>query len=64
MPDICMCQDNTCPLKDTCYRFLATPTPGWQAYFAEKVRNGEKCEYFWPVNSRMNTTLDKEEREI
>ncbi len=25
MPDISMCKNDTCPLKKSCYRFMATP---------------------------------------
>ena len=35
MPDISMCPGGDCVLKDTCYRYKATPTPEWQTYFVE-----------------------------
>jgi hypothetical protein len=31
MPDIAMCKNDNCPLKDSCYRFKATPD-SYQAY--------------------------------
>lgn len=47
MPDITMCEDKKCPKKDTCYRFLAEPTPCWQPYFVNSPRKGKNCEYYW-----------------
>ena len=48
MPDISMCNSNTCPLKDTCYRFTATPSPFRQAYADFKYNEETKnCEYYW-----------------
>ena len=32
MPDITMCQNNRCPSRKKCYRFMAKPNPYWQAY--------------------------------
>lgn len=46
MPDITMCANKNCPLKDKCYRFTATPDPLWQSYADFKPVNG-KCEDFW-----------------
>jgi len=31
MPDISMCQNETCPLRDKCFRFMATPSR-YQSY--------------------------------
>lgn len=43
-----MCRSNTCPLKDKCYRFTATPSPFRQSYadfkFDEVTNN---CDYYW-----------------
>lgn len=43
-----MCRSNTCPLKDKCYRFTATPSPFRQAYAGfkyDEVTNN--CDYYW-----------------
>ncbi len=32
MPDITMCTNNGCPLKDRCYRFMAEPKEPWQSF--------------------------------
>jgi hypothetical protein len=49
MPDISMCGGNKCPLKEECYRFLATPSEFAQSYFIDIPYNEEKkeCQYFW-----------------
>jgi len=48
MPDISMCSSNTCPLKDSCYRFTATPSPFRQSYadFKYDEQTG-KCDHYW-----------------
>ena len=33
MADITMCKGDNCPSKQTCYRFLATPSEYRQSYF-------------------------------
>lgn len=55
MPDITMCGGTACPLKATCYRYTARPTPGRQSYFANApVRYRETgdavCDYYWTVD--------------
>lgn len=47
MPDISMCANNKCELKNKCYRFLATPHPYWQAY--ADFPGGADCGYFWKI---------------
>ena len=47
MPDITMCNGQGCELKETCYRYTATPSKYMQSYFTETpIKNGE-CEYYW-----------------
>ena len=56
MPDIAMCEGKDCPIKESCYRFTATPSDRRQAYaefeFKESgslrgcthyINNGERC---------------------
>jgi len=46
MPDISLCRNDTCPLKEQCYRFMATKDKHqWYADF--KFEDGN-CEYFMP----------------
>lgn len=44
MPDIAMCQNNDCPLREGCYRFTAKPAK-WQWYNDFKPKN-DKCDHF------------------
>ena len=47
MPDITMCNGQGCELKETCYRYTATPSKYMQSYFTETpIKNGE-CEHYW-----------------
>jgi len=50
MPDISMCLNKKCPLRDKCYRYKAIPTPGWQTITDFKYDDG--CEYFERINGR------------
>lgn len=49
MPDITMCTNESCTLRDKCRRATATPS-SYQSYaeFEPTKENGEEtCEYFW-----------------
>ena len=49
MPDISMCEESTCPLSKTCYRYLATPNISqWYAMYTP----GEDCESYININER------------
>lgn len=39
MPDITMCSDVTCHLRDQCFRYTATPDDLRQSWFAESPRD-------------------------
>ena len=46
MPDITMCDSDTCPKSAQCYRYMAVPSPYRQSY-ADFYRGPElKCDYF------------------
>lgn len=47
MADITMCQGTDCPLKENCYRFLATPSRDRQSYFVTPPVKDGKCHEFW-----------------
>ena len=51
MPDITMCQGKDCPLKETCYRYTATPSEYRQSYFVNPPYNKEenKCDYHMEI---------------
>ncbi len=46
-PDITMCNNEECPLKDTCYRHEAEPNE-MQSFFVDVKPNKKgECEYYW-----------------
>lgn len=47
-----MCQDDKCPQREECYRYMAIPNKYDQSYFAETPRVWDKCEYFMPIQKR------------
>lgn len=52
MPDITLCPGNNCPMKETCYRYKATPSD-YQSYFMEtpfKMIEGKiDCDHYMEV---------------
>ena len=54
MPDVTMCKNDQCPLKDKCYRFTAEPSMR-QYYFTENpskyVHGKFECKMFWGYSS-------------
>jgi len=48
MADITKCDNESCELKNECYRFTAVESEYRQSYFAETPQpiNGE-CSHFW-----------------
>jgi hypothetical protein len=63
MPDISMCSGEKCPLKENCYRFLATPNEFRQSYFMNPPYDHQtkECDHFWDVN--LYKKIKKEENE-
>ena len=50
MPDISMCSGQTCPQKDTCFRYLAKPSEWRQSYFLGiPLKEDGTCEHYWEV---------------
>lgn len=48
MPDISMCDNQSCPSNKYCYRFTATPSQYRQAYASFTLEEDEmSCSYFW-----------------
>jgi hypothetical protein len=43
MPDITMCKNNNCPMKNDCYRYTAIPN-AYQSYSLFEF--DKKCDYF------------------
>lgn len=48
MPDITMCNNNKCPMRENCYRFKAEPSD-YQSYFRQSPDKDGECEYFWKL---------------
>jgi len=50
MADISMCEGKECAVKETCYRFKATPNKYRQSYiFPSNLQIGG-CDYYWNIN--------------
>ena len=52
MSDISMCKNETCKVRDQCYRFTADPAQAGQSYgdFAPSDDKAcPECCYFWPI---------------
>jgi len=47
MPDITMCRNATCAVKESCYRWTAEPNPRWQSYsWFRDIEGDKKCRHF------------------
>lgn len=63
MPDITMCMNKSCPSKDTCYRFTASPNVMRQSYSAFQVEEGlDKCNHYWQDTRTEQEKKQDEER--
>ena len=49
MPDITLCKDDKCHLKNKCYLFMAIPNQQNQSYFLQTPRKDYECDYFRPI---------------
>jgi hypothetical protein len=48
MQDITKCKGDTCPQKETCYRFTSKPDTYRQSYFVKPpFTKKKKCEHYW-----------------
>lgn len=57
MPDISMCEGTGCPLKETCYRFIAEPSEYRQSYMTTPLKKDNTCDYYWntrPIDNFIN----------
>lgn len=48
MSDITKCNNEECPLKESCYRFTA-PTEKYQSY--ANFPYDDNCDYYWNANN-------------
>jgi len=55
MPDISMCANNDCPVRRSCYRFMATPSmrQSWAGF--EPDRETGRCEAFIPIGKKTSS---------
>ena len=57
-PDITKCTNKDCPLKETCYRWIA-PEDEMQSYCDEwKPDKNRKCEYYWILKEELTREQD------
>lgn len=49
MPDISMCTNATCTLRESCYRFLALPSMLQSFARFTQDKDGE-CAWQWPID--------------
>lgn len=56
MPDVSMCANITCPLRETCYRFRAKPD-AWQTFADFKPDENGNCDAYWDIGQRPEDTL-------
>ena len=64
MPDITMCCNCNCPLREKCYRFRAVPDVCWQSFAmfmpktsAKRMAMVVKCDHFWEVDFMSDKVL-------
>jgi len=55
MVDISKCAGNSCPLKNSCYRYLAVSSEYWQSWILEQYDFGtNKCDNYWSASFESN----------
>jgi len=57
MPDISMCENNKCPLRKNCYRFLARA--GYVQVYSDFAPDEKgKCDGYWEITSNMPVNMN------
>lgn len=56
MSDITKCSGFLCPLRETCYRYLA-PTGTWQSYFLGVPYENGECNEYWEIKKENDDTI-------
>ena len=51
-----MCVGTNCPLKETCYRYKATPSE-YQSYWLEPPYYAGICEHYWEIEGSNTTKI-------
>lgn len=57
MVDIAMCRRKDCPMKNTCFRYLAFPDERQTYLLIEKPILDEECEYYWRCRDKKELQL-------
>ncbi len=57
MPDIAMCENEKCTLKEKCYRYKAKPSEWLQTYSDFKQDEKGDCKYFMKILGNNIKTL-------
>lgn len=47
MPDISLCNNFTCPLRNNCYRATSVPSEYMQSYAVFNLNADGTCNWFW-----------------
>jgi len=47
--EIGITEPEVCPLRENCYRYLATPDEKYQSYFIGYPYENGECEYYCPI---------------
>ena len=50
MTDITKCKGDGCPIKDNCYRYIASSSE-MQSYFLEIPYKDGDCDMFWKIDN-------------
>lgn len=58
MPDISMCDNINCKLKENCYRFKAIPNKYHQSYNNFILDKKGNCKFYWKMNFK-NPSLNQ-----
>jgi hypothetical protein len=62
MPDISMCLNQNCLLKEKCYRFKANPSTFWQSYTNFIPDKSGKCDSYIE-NVELNESIKQDNNE-
>lgn len=49
MPDIAMCNNYKCSIRDMCYRYRAVPHPYWQSFAGFQQDSEGNCDYLMDI---------------
>ncbi len=60
MPDITMCCDITCPVRNECYRFRARTSGHRQSWIADQMPE-RPCYLYWDIDGRPEHDLEQVE---